>query len=38
MASSSRPFVLTLLIAVLLVPAWAGAQTVTNARIVEFDP
>jgi len=38
MASSSRPFVLTLLIAVLLVPAWAGAQTVTNARIVEFVP
>ena len=38
MAPSPRPFVLTLLIAVLLLPAWAGAQTVTSARIVEFNP
>ena len=38
MASSPRPFVLTLLMAVLLLPAWAGAQTVSAARIVEFEP
>ncbi len=38
MAAIPRPVALTLLIAALLIPTWAGAQTVTNARIVEFDP